>query len=70
MTEYDILVAMAQQYAHACLRSALDLEAKDKGGFSEAQAKAWQDYDDANTKLGRIITSYPNHETIIPVIKS
>ena len=70
MTEYEILVAMAQQYASACHRSALDHEAKDKGGFSEAQHNAWLAYDDANTKLGRIITSYPNHETIIPASKS
>jgi hypothetical protein len=70
MTEYEILIAMAQEYASACLRSALAHEANDKGGFSEAQSKAWQDYDEANAKLGRIITSYPNHETIIPVTKS
>ena len=70
MTEYEILVAMAQQYASACLRSALDHQAKDKGGFSEAQNKAWLAYDEANSKLGRIITSYPNHETIIPASKS
>jgi hypothetical protein len=57
MTEIEIKIAMAQAYVRGCLRSALDHQAKDKGGFSEAQAKAWNDYDNALNLLGNLIES-------------
>lgn len=57
MTDQETQIAMARQYVKACLRSALDHEAKDKGGFSEAQNKAWLDYDQALANLGKLIAS-------------
>jgi hypothetical protein len=57
MTDIQTQIAMAQAYCKACLRSALDHQSKDKGGFSEAQAKAWTAYDDALNLLGNLIES-------------
>jgi hypothetical protein len=55
MTKIQIQIAMAQVHASACLRSALDHQARDKGGFSEEQNKAWLDYDEANALLSKLI---------------
>lgn len=54
MTELEIQIQMAKAYAKACLRSALDHQLKDKGGFSIEQDKAWLAYDDANERLARL----------------
>lgn len=57
MTYIETQIAMAKAYSDACLRSAIDHEAKDKGGFSEEQAKAWQSYDDSLAMLTKLYTS-------------
>jgi len=57
MTEIQIQIAMARAYCKASLRSALDHQDRDKGGFSEAQAKAWNAYDDSLNLLGNLIES-------------
>ena len=57
MTEIQIQIAMAQAYVSASLRYALAHEANDKGGFSEAQNKAWLDYDEALAILTKLLAS-------------
>ena len=57
MTEIEIKIAMAQAYCKACLRSALDADERNKGGFSGEQYKAWNDYDEALNLLGNLIES-------------
>jgi hypothetical protein len=57
MTEIEIQIAMAQAYCKACLRSALDHQERDNGGFSETQNKAWLDYDEALASLGKLLAS-------------
>jgi hypothetical protein len=54
-TPKDIRIGLAQCHAKACLRSALDHQERDKGGFSEEQNKAWLDYDEALNLLGNLI---------------
>ena len=48
---------MAQVHCNACLRSALSHQERDKGGFSEAQNKAWLDYDEALALLTKLLVS-------------
>ena len=57
MTEIEIQIEMMKAYSNACLRSALDHQAKDKGGFSEAQYKAWLDYDESLAQLAKLYAS-------------
>ena len=55
MTKQEIQIAMAQVHCNACLRSALSHQERDKGGFSEAQNKAWLDYDEALALLTNLL---------------
>jgi hypothetical protein len=57
MHDIQTQIAMAQAHCKACLRSALDHAAKDKGGFSEEQNKAWLAYDDALASLSKLYAS-------------
>jgi hypothetical protein len=57
MTPEEVQIAMAKAYSQACLRSALDHQTKDKGGFSEAQNKAWLDYDESLAILSKLYAS-------------
>lgn len=57
MTNLEIQIQIEKALVSRLLRLALDAQAKDKGGFSEEQNKAWLAYDDALASLSKLMVS-------------
>jgi hypothetical protein len=57
MTDLEIQIQVEKALVSRLLRLALDAQAKDKGGFSIEQDKAWLAYDDALASLSKLYAS-------------
>lgn len=64
MTAIEIQIQIERVLVSRLLRLALDAQAKDKGGFSEEQNKAWLAYDDALVSLSKLMVAKYESESV------